>query len=58
MESSEVKRRDQSKWKKIIDHPDLEVYWPSRVTLVGFLVAWLFVILIIAGTMILARIGA
>ena len=44
--------------KKIIDHPDLEIYWPSRITVVGFLIAWLFVILIITGTMILARIGA
>ena len=45
-------------WKKIIDHPDLEIYWPSRTTVVGFLIAWVIVILIIAGTMMLARIGA
>jgi hypothetical protein len=45
-------------WKKIIDHPDLEIYWPSRTTVAGFLIAWLIVILIITGTMILARIGA
>ena len=44
--------------KKIFNHPDLEIYWPSKVTWVGFLVAWLFVIFIIVGTMILAHIGA
>jgi len=44
--------------KKIINHPDFEIYWPKRVTWVGFIVAWFFVILIIIGTMILARIGA
>ncbi len=50
--------RAGSEWKKIIDHPDLEIYWPSKTTLVGFLVAWGIVALIITGTMILARIGA
>ena len=45
-------------FKKIINHPDLEIYWPSRTTVVGFLVAWLFVAIIIIGTMFLARIGA
>lgn len=45
-------------WKKIINHPDLEIYWPSRTTVIGFLVACLFVALIIAGTMFLAQIGA
>ena len=58
MESPEVKLRNPSEWKKIINHPDLEIYWPSWVTTVGFLVAWLFVILIIVGTMVIARIGA
>ena len=58
MESSEVKHNEQSEWKKIINHPDIEIYWPSRVTVAGFLAAWLIVILIIAGTMILAHIGA
>jgi len=48
----------QHAWKKIIDHPDLEIYWPSRTTVVGFLIACLIVVVIIAGTMILARIGA
>jgi hypothetical protein len=58
MESKELHHPKQTEWKKIIDHPDFEIYRPSRVTMVGFLIAWLFVILIIAGTMILARIGA
>lgn len=48
----------RTEWKKIIDHPDLEIYWPSRTTVVGFLAAWGVVALIIAGTMFLARIGA
>jgi len=47
-----------TEWKKIIDHPDLEIYWPSKTTVVGFLVACAFVALIIGGTMLLARIGA
>jgi hypothetical protein len=53
-----IRWRDCMKPKKIFNHPDLEIYWPSKVTWVGFLVAWLFVILIIVGTMILARIGS
>jgi uncharacterized membrane protein len=44
--------------KKVINHPDWEIYWPSRVTVVGFFLAWFFVSLIIILTMILARIGA
>ena len=44
--------------KKVFNHPDWEIYWPSRVTLWGFLLAWFFVGLIIGFTMILARIGA
>jgi hypothetical protein len=59
MESTETYEAPRKEtWKKIIDHPDLEIYWPSRTTVVGFLVAWLFVILIIAGAMFIARIGA
>ncbi len=59
MESTEMYEAPKKEaWKKIIDHPDLEIYWPSRVTVVGFLAAWLIVILIIAGVMFLARIGA
>jgi hypothetical protein len=44
--------------KKLINHPDWEIYRPSRVTWVGFLIACLFVILIIVGTMIFVHIGA
>ena len=44
--------------KKVFNHPDWEIYWPSRVTLVGFLLAWVFVGIIIALAIILARIGA
>lgn len=44
--------------KKIINHPDWELYWPQKVTWVGFLIAWVIVGLIIIGTIILARIGA
>jgi hypothetical protein len=58
METKEQEHPKRAEWKKLIDHPDLEIYRPSRITVVGFLIAWLFVILIIAGTMILARIGA
>ena len=36
----------------------LEIRKPSRQTIVGFLVAWVFVIGIIFLTMVLARIGA
>jgi hypothetical protein len=43
--------------KKIIDHPDWEIYWPQRITWVGFLIAWFFVILIMLITIIIARIG-
>ncbi len=56
--SERIQTEVKTEWKKIIDHPDLEIYWPSKVTVVGFLVAWLIVILIISGTMFLARIGA
>jgi hypothetical protein len=59
LEAGRVKEAAASSdWKKIIDHPDLEIYWPSRTTVVGFLVAWGFVALIIAIAMVLARIGA
>lgn len=48
----------KTEWKKVIDHPDLEIYWPSKVTVIGFFAAWFIVALIILGTMFLARIGA
>ena len=44
--------------KKIINHPDWEIYWPKRVTWVGFLIAWIVVILLMIATMFLAKIGA
>jgi len=44
--------------KKLIEHPDWEIYRPMRVTWVGFLIAWLVVLVTIVGTMLLARIGA
>jgi len=44
--------------KKIFNHPNWEIYWPKRVTWVGFLIAWILVIFIMLGTMFLARIGS
>ncbi len=44
--------------KKIFNHPDWEIYWPKRITWIGFLIAWVAVILIMLGTMLLARIGS
>ena len=44
--------------KKIFNHPDWEIYRPKRVTWIGFLIAWILVILIMLGTMLLARIGS
>jgi len=44
--------------KKIFNHPNWEIYWPKRVTWVGFLIAWIVVILIILGTIFLAKIGS
>ena len=43
--------------KKLINHPDWEIYRLKRVSWVGFLIAWGVVLLTIFGTMILARIG-
>ena len=44
--------------KKLFNHPDWEIYRPKRITWVGFLIAWLVVLLTVIGTLILARIGA
>ena len=44
--------------KKIIDHPDFEIYWPMPVTWKGFLVAWGFVIGLVVLTMLFFNIGA
>jgi len=48
----------KDKPRKIFNHPDIELHWPSKVTWVGFLVAWFFVFIIIIGTVILAKIGS
>lgn len=50
--------KNKTEKKKIINHPDWELYWPSKITWVGFLLAWLVVVLLILGTIILAQIGA
>ena len=44
--------------KKIFNHPDWEIYWPKPITWIGFIVAWIIVILIVVGTMFIAKIGA
>ncbi len=44
--------------KKIINHPDWEIYWPKRITWVGFIIAAIAVILILLGTIGITRIGA
>ena len=44
--------------KKIINHPDWEIYWPKRITWVGFLIALVIVLLIMLGTVLLTKIGA
>ncbi len=44
--------------KKIINHPDWEIYWPKRITWVGFLIALAVVIFIMIATMFIAKIGA
>jgi len=44
--------------KKIINHPDWEIYWPKRITWVGFLIALVIVLLIMLGTILLTKIGA
>ena len=48
----------EKKPKKLIDHPDWEIYRPRRVTWVGFLIAWGVVFLTVVITMLIARIGA
>ena len=44
--------------KKIFNHPDWEIYRPKRITWVGFLIAWGFVLALMLATWIIARIGA
>lgn len=44
--------------RKLINHPDLELYWPSRVALSGFGAIWLVVVLMIAFVFWMATWGA
>jgi Na+/proline symporter len=44
--------------RKLIKHPDWEIQVPTRRGIVGFLLAWLLVAGLIAGVMVLVRIGA
>lgn len=32
---------------KIINHPDFEIYWPSKVSVIGFLIFWAWVVALI-----------
>ncbi len=43
--------------KKLIPHPDLEIYRPMRITWVGFLIAWGIVLATFFLTWVLATIG-
>jgi hypothetical protein len=42
---------------KLIDHPDLELRKPQKVTVVGFVIAWVLVFIIIGLTVLIASIG-
>jgi len=44
--------------KKLIDRPDLEIYVPSRLSVLGFIGVWLAVAAMIVGIKWLVRIGA
>ena len=44
--------------RKVINHPDWEIYWPEPVTWIGFIVGCIIVIAIMIGTIFLANIGA
>jgi Na+/proline symporter len=44
--------------RKVIDHPDLEIYWPSRIAWSGFAVFWVFVALLIGFVYWMATWGA
>jgi len=43
--------------KRIINHSNWEVYWPRRVTWVGFLIVWGVAFLTVSAAMILLRTG-
>jgi hypothetical protein len=44
--------------RKIINHPDLEIYWPSGIALSGFATIWLAVALMIGFVFWMATWGA
>jgi len=44
--------------EKLINIKDIEIPKPSKETVVGFIIAWVFVVLLILGTVILAKIGS
>jgi Na+/proline symporter len=44
--------------RKVIDHPDLEIYWPSRLALGGFAIFWAFVAILIGFVYWMAGWGA
>ena len=48
----------ERKPKKIFDHPNWEIYSPKRITWIGFLITWAVVLITIAVTMQIARMGA
>jgi hypothetical protein len=45
-------------YEKLIDHPDIEVYKPMKVTVIGFFITWLVVFFILGITVFIANIGA
>jgi len=49
---------EQQKRKKLINHPDWEIYVPMKVTWVGFLIAWVLVLALMLATKFIATIGA
>ena len=43
---------------KLIDHPDVEIYKPTRADVFGFVIAWVFVLAIIGIVIVMAKLGA
>jgi SSS family transporter len=44
--------------RKVINHPDFEIYWPSRIAVTGFTVVWIAVALMIGLFLWMASWGA
>jgi SSS family transporter len=44
--------------RKLVDHPDWEIQRPTLRGIVGFLIAWVLVVLLILAVLVLVRIGA